>query len=103
MNASGLNTLVRRPRLLLLDDATSAVDPSIEAAILGRLAEAGSASTVVLVANRPVSIASCDEVLLLDAGRIGDRGTHAELLTRSAPYRQLLQAYERDRADREAD
>ena len=83
--------LVRRPRLLVLDDATSAVDPEVEARILAALRdgeeEAGSGATLVVVAYRKATIALADEVVHLQGGRIVDRGTHAELLARSRVLR----------------
>lgn len=86
--------LVRRPRLLLLDDATSAVDPEVEQRILGALRVAGRDATLVVVAYRKATIALADEVVHLDQGRIVDRGTHAELLVRSPAYAELVNAYE---------
>jgi ATP-binding cassette subfamily B protein len=88
--------LVRRPRLLILDDATSAVDPEVEARILAGLRESGSGSTLVVVAYRKATIGLADEVLHLEGGRIVDRGTHAELLTRSPSYARLVNAYEQE-------
>lgn len=87
--------LLRRPRLLLLDDATSAVDPEVEGRILAGLrADAAQAPTVLTVAYRKATIALADEVLYLADGRIVDRGTHAELLARNADYARLVNAYE---------
>ena len=94
--------LARRPRLLILDDATSAVDPSVETDILRGLQEAELPSTVVLVAHRRSSIVLADEVLFLDDGRILDHGSHTELLGRQPGYARLLQAYDEDAARREA-
>ncbi len=88
--------LVRRPRLLILDDATSAVDPEVEARILAALRADGGGSTLVVVAYRKATIALADEVLHLEGGRIVDRGTHAELLTRNPAYAHLVNAYEHD-------
>ena len=77
-------SLVRRPRLLILDDATSAVDPQVEARILGGLREADLAgATVVVVAYRRATIELADEVVYLEQGTVRDRGTHEELLARS--------------------
>ncbi len=87
--------LVRRPRLLVLDDATSAVDPRVEAAILAGLRRAERPSTVVVVAYRRATIALADEVVYLDRGRVLNRGSHADLLERCAGYRELVTAYER--------
>ncbi|MGI5292357.1 ABC transporter ATP-binding protein [Nonomuraea polychroma] len=94
--------IVRRPRLLVLDDATSSVDPQVEARILYGLRDAAEASTVVVVAYRMATIALADEVVYLDHGRVADRGTHEELLDRCPGYRNLVTAYEREEAERAA-
>ena len=90
--------LVRRPRLMILDDATSAVDPEVEARILASLRDdvSGSASSLVVVAYRKATISLADEVVHLDGGRVVGRGTHAELLDRSPDYARLVNAYEVD-------
>jgi ATP-binding cassette, subfamily B, bacterial len=88
--------LLRRPRLLLLDDATSAVDATVERAILDRLRD-GVAATTIVVAHRVSTIALADRVLLLDGGRIAAAGTHQELLAVPA-YAALVRAYEADAA-----
>jgi ABC-type multidrug transport system fused ATPase/permease subunit len=93
---------VRRPRLLILDDATSSVDPQVEAKILYGLRDAAEASTVVVVAYRMATIALADEVVYLDKGRVVDRGPHEELIERCAGYRNLVTAYEREEAERAA-
>jgi ABC-type multidrug transport system fused ATPase/permease subunit len=92
--------LVRRPRLLVLDDATSSVDPLVEARILAGLRS--SSATVVVVAYRKATIALADEVVYVEHGRVLDRGPHEVLLERSQAYRDLVTAYERDEADRAA-
>ena len=89
--------LVRRPQLLLLDDATSSVDPSTEADILRGLSSELAATTTLIVASRPSTIALAELVLFLDGGRIAASGTHAELLVTSPGYARLVQAYEQDR------
>ncbi|MED7925403.1 ABC transporter ATP-binding protein [Nonomuraea sp. LP-02] len=94
--------IVRRPRLLVLDDATSSVDPQVEAKILYGLRDAAEASTVVVVAYRMATIALADEVVYLDHGRVVDRGPHEELIERCAGYRNLVTAYEREEAERAA-
>jgi ATP-binding cassette, subfamily B, bacterial len=85
--------LVNRPRLLVLDDCTSAVDPSVEAAILAGLKETDLAATVVVVAYRRATVTLADEVLFLDNGRITDRGRHEDLVRRCEGYRELITAY----------
>jgi ABC-type multidrug transport system fused ATPase/permease subunit len=98
--------LVRRPRLLVLDDATSSVDPQVEARILQSLREAQSdgagGSTVVVVAYRKATIALADEVVYMEHGRVVARGAHADLLDGSEGYRNLVNAYERAEAEQEA-
>jgi ABC-type multidrug transport system fused ATPase/permease subunit len=91
--------LVRRPSVLVLDDATSAVDPRVERAILSGLGAHGG-PTVLLVAYRMSSVLLADEVVHVAAGRVVDRGTHDELMARDAGYRDLATAYERDAARR---
>ena len=86
--------LVRRPRLLILDDATSAVDPEVEARILATLRQGATDTTLVVVAYRKATIGLADEVVHLDEGRVADRGTHRELLDRSPDYARLVNAYE---------
>ncbi len=85
--------LVRRPRLLVLDDATSAVDPAVESRILAGLGELNT--TVVIVAYRRSSIVLADEVIFVEDGRVIDRGTHPELYAKLTAYRNLIDAYER--------
>ncbi|WP_456824396.1 ABC transporter ATP-binding protein [Cellulomonas sp. P5_E12] len=97
--------LVRRPAVLVLDDATSAVDPRIEQAILRGLRDDGGAGspTVLLVAYRMSSVLLADEVVHVEAGRVVDRGTHDELLARDPGYRELATAYEQETARRAAE
>ncbi|MDQ1643324.1 MAG: ATP-binding cassette, subfamily bacterial, partial [Actinomycetota bacterium] len=82
--------IVSRPRLLVMDDATSSVDARVEAAILAGLREHSAGSvppTVVVVAYRKATIALADEVVYVEHGRVVDRGSHEELLDRCAGYR----------------
>ncbi|HEY8452886.1 MAG: ABC transporter ATP-binding protein [Micromonosporaceae bacterium] len=91
--------LAGRPRLLILDDATSAVDPRVEAAILAGLRGGGQAS-ILVVAYRRATIALADEVVYLERGRVVARGRHEELLASVPGYANLVTAYERAEAER---
>lgn len=83
--------LVRRPRLLLLDDATSSVDPTVEARILAGLRDAALPSTIVTVAQRMATIGMADEVIYLERGRVLAVGGHEDLLAEPG-YRAIVQA-----------
>ncbi len=87
----------------MLDDATSAVDPSVEGEILRGLREAELPSTVVVVAYRPSSIALADEVIYMDEGQVLAHGRHDDLLATMPGYARLLQAYTKDAALRRAE
>ena len=101
-SVSGSRSLGRwwsAPRLLLLDDTTSALDPATERAVLANLRGALAGTTVLMVASRPSTIALADDVVYLEAGTVVDHGTHVELLGRRDGYRELMEAFETDRAE----
>ena len=81
--------LARRPAILLLDDCLSAVDTETEAAILRGLKEAGDRCTVLIASHRVSAVKGADEILVLDRGRITERGTHDELVSRGGVYAEL--------------
>jgi len=78
------------PRVLILDDATSSVDPTKEHEIRAALAEVMRGRTTIVIAHRPATIALADRVVLLDEGRIVAEGTHESLLDSSPRYREVL-------------
>lgn len=92
--------LVRKPRLLILDDATSAVDPSVEARILERLRASELPSTIIIVAYRTSSIALADEVIFIDDGQIVAHGTHGQLSRDIPGYARIVEAYADDAEQR---
>jgi ATP-binding cassette, subfamily B, bacterial len=85
-------SILADPRVLILDDATSAVDPTKEHEIRDALGEVMAGRTTIVIAHRPATIALADRVVLLDRGRIVAEGTHAELLAGDERYRQVLAA-----------
>jgi ATP-binding cassette subfamily B protein len=89
--------LVRHPSILVLDDTTSALDPATEEAILDRL-RSSLESTVLMIASRPSTIALADDVVFMSSGRVAAHGTHDELLEREPGYREIVEAFEADRA-----
>ncbi len=84
--------LIRRPRLLILDDATSAVDPAVEAAILDALAKLDT--SVAIVAYRRSSILLADSVIYVEDGRVFGLGRHADLYSTLPAYAALIDAYD---------
>lgn len=90
------------PRVLVLDDATSAVDPSKEHEIRDAMATVMRGRTTIVIAHRAGTIALADTVVLVDDGRVAATGTHDELLATSERYREVLAALrEEDEADEE--
>ena len=82
--------LLTDPRVLVLDDATSAVDAKVEAEIHATLRRLMQGRTTLLVAHRRSTLRLADRIAVVDAGAVVDTGTHAELLARCLLYRQLL-------------
>ncbi|HEY4779475.1 MAG TPA: ABC transporter ATP-binding protein [Solirubrobacterales bacterium] len=81
--------LLADPRILILDDATSSVDATTEEAIKSGLGEVMSGRTTFIIAHRLSTVSLADEVVVMDGGRIVDRGTHEELLAGCGFYREI--------------
>jgi ABC-type multidrug transport system fused ATPase/permease subunit len=83
--------LLADPRILILDDATSSVDATTETAIKAGLGEAMAGRTTFIIAHRLSTVSLADEVVVIDRGRIVDRGTHEELLEGCGFYREIAE------------
>ena len=81
--------LIHDPRLLILDEATSALDPESEALVNANLTRIGKGRTMVIVSHRLTSLTDCDQILVLDKGKVLDMAPHPVLLERCSVYRQL--------------
>jgi ABC-type bacteriocin/lantibiotic exporter with double-glycine peptidase domain len=87
--------LVTDPRILILDEATNALDPESEALVNANLMGIADGRTMVIVSHRLSSLVNCDRILVMDRGRAVDMGPHRELVERCAIYRQLWQQQNR--------
>lgn len=83
--------LLADPRILILDDATSSVDATTEAAIKAGLGEAMAGRTTFIIAHRLSTVSLADEIVVIDGGRIVDRGTHEELMEGCGFYREIAE------------
>jgi ATP-binding cassette subfamily B protein len=89
-------TLLRDPAVLVLDEATSALDTVTERAVQAALDEASRGRTTITIAHRLSTVRDADSIVVLDAGRVVEQGTHEELLARGGRYARLAGIAERD-------
>ncbi len=87
--------ILRDPAILIFDEATSMIDTESEAQISQAVAEFGKGRTCIVVAHRMSTVLSCDTIVVMDAGRVIDQGSHTELLTRCVVYRMLAGSAQR--------
>src|SRR6202795_2807873 len=87
--------LIHDPRILLLDEATSALDPESEAVVSANLLRIASGRTMIIVSHRLSSLTDCDQILVMDEGKVVDVAPHAVLLERCVIYRRLWEQQNR--------
>ena len=93
--------LLKRPKILILDDSTSAVDTHTDARIRKAFREYIPETTKIIIAQRTASVEDADRIIVMDGGRINDVGTHAELLKRNAIYREVYTSQNKEGHDLE--
>jgi len=81
--------ILKNPAILIFDEATSALDSETEQSIQGELARVAQGHTTLIIAHRLSTVKDADQILVMDAGRIIERGTHRELLARNGAYAQM--------------
>ncbi|MBX5137183.1 ABC transporter ATP-binding protein [Rhizobium lentis] len=84
--------LYRDPQVVVFDEATSALDTQTEAAVMKAISELGKHKTIVIIAHRLMTVRNCDQIVLLDRGRLVARGSYETLLENEALFRDLVQA-----------
>ena len=84
--------ILRKPKILILDDSTSAVDTATDASIRAALRDTLPGSTKIIIAQRVTSVMDADLIIIMDDGRIDGCGTHEELLQTNAIYREVYQS-----------
>ena len=95
-------TLLKDPPILILDEATSALDSRTEAAIQETLQSIERGRTSIVIAHRLSTIVDADQIVVLDQGRVAERGTHAQLLRRSGLYAEMWARQQSEREQAEA-
>jgi ATP-binding cassette, subfamily B, heavy metal transporter len=92
-------TLLKDPPILILDEATSALDSRTEAEIQGTLERVSEKRTTIVIAHRLSTIVDADQIVVLDAGRVAERGTHPQLLSKQGLYAEMWARQQAEKED----
>ncbi len=90
--------ILKNPRILIFDEATSALDSATEQAIQAELEQISKGRTTLVIAHRLSTVMDADQILVMDGGRIVERGTHGELLARGAAYTEMWALQQQEEA-----
>ena len=93
--------ILKNPRILIFDEATSALDSRSEKSIQAELDRIARGRTTLVIAHRLSTVMDADQILVMDRGRIVERGTHRELLERGEAYAQMWALQQQEEAERE--
>jgi len=93
--------ILKDPRILIFDEATSALDSRSEKSIQAELDRIAHGHTTLVIAHRLSTVMNADQILVMDHGRIVERGTHRELIERGGAYAQMWALQQQEEAERE--
>ena len=93
--------ILKGPRVFIFDEATSALDSKSEKAIQAELDRIARGRTTLIIAHRLSTVVDADQILVMDHGRIVERGTHRELISLAGPYAQMWALQQRERAEQQ--
>ena len=94
--------ILKNPRIMIFDEATSALDSATEQAIQAELVRIADGRTTLVIAHRLSTVMDADQILVMDGGRIVERGTHRELLERGGAYAEMWALQQQEEAGRDA-
>ena len=95
--------MLKKPKIMILDDSTSAVDTATDAKIRAGLKKLDKNMTTIIIAQRISSVMDCDKIVVLDDGKINAVGTHEQLLENCEIYREVYNSQQKGAADQDGE